>query len=69
MKVDVRVRHECDGTAQPFTTARIEDLDEVLRALRGWGFVANGADVHDHQFYGQFVYDEDGAYFEIVVTN
>jgi len=48
----------------PFNKASI---DGVIPLLRSWGVVARGDLVADDQILGQFVLDDDAAYFEVVV--
>ena len=65
--VEVRIRLASDARSShlgevPFTDV---GLDSVFRLVEMWGLQSDGCD--DLDMVGQFVLDDSGAYFEIVV--
>lgn len=64
--IDVRIRDQDEPAAQHLTYLPIEQLDDGLKIVRGWG-VRTDYDDAGNDVVGQFVIDETGAYFEIVV--
>jgi hypothetical protein len=66
---DVRIRHEHEARAHhlgdvPLAT---DALEGVLATIRSWGITAHGYEI-EPDLFGQFVIDDTGAYFEVVVT-
>lgn len=65
--IEIRIRHEWDVTAVHLAdVCNVEEIDAVLRSLKGWG-ILDVVDPADSVF-GQWVVNDDAAYFEFVLT-
>lgn len=63
----VRIRHESDTESTSLGQVELDRdaLNRLIPTLRGWGVVVDGEEVSE--MTGQFVLDETGAYFEVVL--
>jgi hypothetical protein len=67
--VEVRIRDQEDIRSVKFTEWVLDDLETVFSQLRIWGGVYAGGRGEDasYDLSGQFVVNDTGAYFEIIV--
>lgn len=69
--IPVRIRHTDDTESVPLCTADSADLDALLREIPRWGIFFSNSQLLNSgdDLMGQFVVDDDAAYFEIVVDS
>ena len=64
----IRIRHELDAKAQILGDVPLDQIDTVIPTIQSWGITTPYSDYPEGMF-GQFVYTDTGAYFEVVVSD
>lgn len=63
--IEIRIRRSWDTTAVHLADVyNVEEIDAVLRSLKAWGL----ADADADDVFGQWVVNDDAAYFEFVIA-
>jgi hypothetical protein len=63
----VRLRHEDEGSAKLLGDVPFDQLDSVIPTIKSWGLYAEDI-VDTDGLFAQFVYGDDGAYFEVAFS-
>lgn len=64
---EVRIRHDMDPDGHSLGDLPLSEIEDVVSLVKRWGISIPG-DLDDaDDFSGQFVYDKNSAYFEVVI--
>ena len=66
--VEVRIRADYEPKSRPFTEWPLDDLGAVISHVKSWGLVDPEGAMLDPELMGQFVINDTGAYFEVVIV-
>lgn len=61
--IEVRIRRESEGTAKHLCQWPATELDTLIPTIEAWGVQDMNTDA-----FGEFVIDDTGAYFEVVIA-
>ena len=66
--VEVRIRADHEPKSRVLTEWPLDDLGSVISHIESWGLVDPNGDTRDGCLVGQFVVNDFGAYFEVVIV-
>lgn len=65
--IEVRIRQESDSESLRLGEIPFDKLDTVIPTIKEWGITTPSSDYPE--MFGQFVYGEISAYFEVILAD
>jgi hypothetical protein len=65
--INVRIRMESEARAVPLCTWPVTELDSLIDTITRWGLRIDGNDDASGLATGSFVFQDNEAYFEVMV--